>query len=76
MAKIVIDARIINSSTGHYILRVLQYLEKLDQENEYVVLVPSRDIGFWRPINPNFSVLAADFKTLPSFPSNCASMLF
>ena len=62
MAKIVIDARIINSSTGHYILRVLQYLEKLDQENEYVVLVPSKDIGFWQPTNPNFSVMAADFK--------------
>ncbi len=37
MAKIVIDARPINSSTGHYMLRLLQYLEKLDQENKYVI---------------------------------------
>lgn len=62
MAKIAIDARPINSSTGHYMLRLLQYLEKLDQENEYVVLVPSKDLDFWRPTNPNFSVMAADFK--------------
>lgn len=62
MTKIAIDARPINSSTGHYMLRLLQYLEKLDQENEYVVLVPSKDLDFWRPTNPNFSVMAADFK--------------
>lgn len=62
MAKIVIDARPINSSTGHYMLRLLQYLEKLDQKNEYVVLVPSKDLDFWQPANPHFSVMAADFK--------------
>lgn len=62
MAKIVIDARPINSSTGHYMLRLLQYLEKLDRKNQYAVLVPTKDLDFWKPTNPNFSVMAADYK--------------
>lgn len=63
MARVVIDARPINTSTGHYMLRLLQYLEKIDNTNEYIVLVPSKDLDFWKPTNPNFSIMAADFKS-------------
>lgn len=61
MAKIVIDARIINSSTGRYVLRLLQNLEKLDHKNDYVVLVPSKDLDYWQPSAKNFEIVAADF---------------
>lgn len=58
--KIVIDARIIASSTGRYVERLLTYLEKIDATNEYVALVRSRDLAVWKPSKPNFSVVAAD----------------
>ncbi|NCU31100.1 glycosyltransferase family 1 protein [Candidatus Saccharibacteria bacterium] len=62
--KIVIDARIISSSTGRYVERLLTYLEKIDMTNKYVVLVPSKDKSYWTPINPNFSVEISD---VPNF---------
>lgn len=58
--KIVIDARIIASSTGRYVERLLTYLEKIDATNEYVALIRSRDLAVWKPSNPNFSVIATD----------------
>lgn len=59
---IAIDARIINSTTGTYVERLLHYLQEIDTENRYTVLVPSKDLDFFKPTNKNFSVLAADFK--------------
>lgn len=58
--KIVIDGRIIASSTGRYVERLLTYLETIDSENEYVVLTRSKDQGVWKPSQPNFSVVTAD----------------
>ena len=59
---IVIDARIINSSTGRYVERLLTHLEKIDTENKYTVLVPSKDLRYWRPRSNNFKVKAANYK--------------
>lgn len=61
MAKIVIDARIINSSTGRYIKQMLSYLEKLDVTNEYTVLVPTKDMAYWVSRNKNFTLVASDY---------------
>jgi len=58
---IVIDARIINSSTGRYVERLLHYLQEVDDLNTYTVLVPSKDEKFWTPTADNFSVKTADF---------------
>ncbi len=58
---IVIDARIINSSTGRYVERLLHYLELIDTTNTYTVLVPTKDLTFWLPTNPNFSLKACDY---------------
>lgn len=58
---IVIDARIINSSTGRYVERLLHYLELVDTTNTYTVLVPTKDLTFWLPTNPNFSLKACDY---------------
>lgn len=60
MHHIAIDARIINSTTGTYVEELLNYLEKIDTINKYSILVPSKDISFWKPTNPNFTVRPAD----------------
>ncbi len=62
MSHIVIDARIINSSTGTYVERLLHYLQQVDQTNNYTVLVPTKDHLFWQPTAKNFTVQTADFK--------------
>lgn len=61
MAKIVIDARIINSSTGRYLERLLAYLQEIDNKNEYIVLVRKKDLKYWKPFNKNFTLKVADF---------------
>lgn len=58
---IVIDARIIHSSTGRYVERLLYYLQQIDASNDYTVLVPSKDLDYWQPTAANFSVQPADF---------------
>lgn len=59
---IVIDARIIHSSTGRYVERLLHYLQQIDTTNNYTVLLPSKDLGYWTPSASNFTVKAADYK--------------
>jgi glycosyltransferase involved in cell wall biosynthesis len=58
---IVIDARIIHSTTGRYVERLLHYLQQIDTTNTYTVLVPSKDINYWKPAVANFSLLATDY---------------
>jgi glycosyltransferase involved in cell wall biosynthesis len=58
---IAIDARIINSSTGRYVERLVTYLQEVDTENEYSILVRAKDEQFWKPRNSNFTVRVADF---------------
>jgi glycosyltransferase involved in cell wall biosynthesis len=58
---IVIDARIIHSSTGRYVERLLHYLQEVDTTNNYTVLIPTKDLTYWQPTASNFSVHAADF---------------
>lgn len=57
---IVIDARIINSSTGTYVERLLTYLQQLDKVNKYTVLVPTKDKNFWKPTSKNFRLKTID----------------
>ena len=61
MAHIAIDARIINSSTGRYVERLVTYLQEVDTHNQYTVLVPEKDKDFWKPHNPNFTVQTVNF---------------
>jgi len=58
---IAIDARIINSSTGRYVERLLTNLEKIDKTNTFSVLVLAKDKDFWKPTNKNFRIVIADF---------------
>ena len=61
MAHIAIDARIINSSTGTYVERLLHYLQELDTVNTYSILVPKKDATYWKPSSKNFVVKTIDF---------------
>lgn len=61
MAHIAIDARIINSSTGRYVERLLTYLQDIDTKNQYTILVPEKDKDYWKPYNKNFTVKTINF---------------
>lgn len=59
--NIAIDARIINSGTGTYVAKLLEYLQQIDQTNHYTVLVRAKDENYWKPTAENFVVKVADF---------------
>jgi len=61
MAHIAVDARVINSSTGRYVERLLHYLQEVDTVNRYTVIVPTKDKLFWQPTAKNFTVETVDF---------------
>lgn len=61
MRHIAIDARIINSSTGMYVERLLHYLQEIDSSNKYTILVRAKDKDYWKPASDNFRVMVADF---------------
>lgn len=61
MSHIVIDGRIINSTTGRYVERLLYYLQDVDTVNKYTILVPSKDKDFFVPKAANFTIQTADF---------------
>ena len=62
MSHIAIDARVINSGTGTYVVKLLEYLQQIDHTNTYSILVLTKDKDYWQPTNPNFNVLTIDFK--------------
>lgn len=62
MARIVIDARNINSSTGRYAERLVHFLEELDKKNEYLILVLQKDIDYYKPKNPNFRIVGVPYE--------------
>lgn len=55
MKRIVIDARTLRTSTGRYVERLLHYLQQIDREHEYIVLLKPEDIAGWNPVRANFS---------------------
>jgi glycosyltransferase involved in cell wall biosynthesis len=61
MKKIAVDARIISTGTGRYIRGLLQNLEEVDKENEYLLLVRHKDRDYYKPKNPNFKIIVAEF---------------
>jgi glycosyltransferase involved in cell wall biosynthesis len=58
---IAVDARIINTGTGRYIERLLNHLEEVDDQNDYVILVRAKDKDYYKPRNPKFRIEVADF---------------
>lgn len=62
MKHIVIDARNLPFSTGRYVEMLLRYLEKLDREHRYSVLMYPDKMDRWRPTNPNFTAVPCPYK--------------
>lgn len=62
MSHLVIDARELRTSTGRYIERLLHYLQEIDTQNSYTILLNPKDIEGWAPTNPNFTALACPHK--------------
>jgi glycosyltransferase involved in cell wall biosynthesis len=55
---IAIDARTLRSSTGRYVERLLHYLQQIDHEHDYVVLLQPKDMDGWQASNPRFAKVA------------------
>jgi glycosyltransferase involved in cell wall biosynthesis len=62
MRRIVIDARELTTSSGRYVERLLRYLQELDREHGYALLLKPADMGGWQATNPNFEKLACPYK--------------
>ncbi len=60
--KIVIDARELRTSTGRYIERLIFYLQSIDQENEYLILLKPADFDGWEPTNSRFTKIKCPYK--------------
>ncbi|MGE0114856.1 MAG: glycosyltransferase family 4 protein [Steroidobacteraceae bacterium] len=65
MARILIDARKLRSSTGRYVRELLSRLEHIDSDNQYVVLGNAADFSAngehcWQPAAPNFTTVICD----------------
>ncbi len=63
MAKIAIDARQLRGTgVGRYLERLIHYLQKIDNENDYTILLKPEDMSIWQPSNPHFVKLACPHK--------------
>jgi glycosyltransferase involved in cell wall biosynthesis len=60
--KIVIDTRELRSTTGRYQERLLFYLQQLDHDNDYIVLIKPADFDTWQPTNPRFNKVKCPYK--------------
>lgn len=61
MSHIAIDARFLNSGTGTYGVKLLNYLQQIDTTNTYSVIVKAKDVDYWQPTSPNFTVHPVNF---------------
>lgn len=64
MKKIVIDARILRTSSGRYIEQLLTYLQEIDTDltHRYLVLLKPKDMDSWQPTSKRFTKVACPFK--------------
>ncbi len=59
--RIAIDARIIPTTTGRYVERLVEYLQDVDKKNEYFILVRKEDLDYWKPRRKNFKIVEANY---------------
>ena len=62
MNRIVIDARELRTSSGRYIERLLHYLQVVDRENNYSVLLKPQDVDGWQASSGHFAKLTCKYK--------------
>ena len=61
-SKIVIDARELRTSTGRYVSKLLEYLQQIDDQHSYIVLLRPKDMDDWKPANKRFTKVACRYK--------------
>lgn len=63
--RIGLDARFYggaqNTGLGRYTEKLLEYLVKLDQENEYIIFLKKDNFDLFNPKNPRFKKVLADY---------------
>lgn len=62
MSHIVIDARQYTTTTGRYVYRLVQYLEKVDSEHDFTILLKPHDMDVYEFSNPRFTKVACPYK--------------
>jgi glycosyltransferase involved in cell wall biosynthesis len=63
MSKIAIDARELGGSgTGRYVGRLLHYLQRMDDQNKYIVLLKPAAFNEWNAVNKNFTKVMCPYK--------------
>jgi glycosyltransferase involved in cell wall biosynthesis len=62
MKTIAIDAREYTTGTGRYMFRLLQYLETIDTQHQYLILLQPKDMDVYDFKNPNFKKVACPHK--------------
>lgn len=62
MPKIVIDAREYTTSTGRYVSKLIENLQREDLVNDYVVLLKQKDIDNCQLSNPRFTKVVSPYK--------------
>ena len=60
---IAIDARTLRSTTGRVVERMLHYLQQLDTNNRYTVIVDAADPHPWRPRSENFTTITSSARS-------------
>lgn len=60
--KIAIDARESGTSTGRYIDKLIEYLQRVDTDNQYVILVPKSRLDKVSITSANFQLVESNYK--------------
>lgn len=62
MNKLIIDARESGTSTGRYVDKLVEYLEKLEPNLEVTVLAKNHRVDYLKSVAPLFKVVESNFK--------------
>lgn len=62
MSTIAIDAREYTTTSGRYMFRLLQYLENIDSQHDYIILLKPEDMDVYDYKNPRFKKVACPHK--------------
>jgi glycosyltransferase involved in cell wall biosynthesis len=60
--RIVIDARESGTSSGRYVDKLLEYLQRIDYENQYILLLKKHRLDIYSDMPSNFSTLECNIK--------------
>jgi glycosyltransferase involved in cell wall biosynthesis len=60
--KIVIDARELRTTSGRYVERLIHYLQAVDSQHEYTILLKPEDMDGWQPAIPSFKKIVCPHK--------------